>query len=75
MDRSRELRVGDVRKIDGVISLITDGFYIDPTYGRISNHWTWRPVRPDGSLGRSRSGYGGDYFGPRLRHRILIKVK
>ncbi len=39
---------------------IIDGFFLDPVYGRLSNHWEWRRVLPDGTLGRRGSGYGGD---------------
>lgn len=38
---------------------VTSGCYLDATYGRVSNWWTWHKVGPDGSLGRSISGYGG----------------
>lgn len=75
--RQYELCVGDVRKIDGVISLITDGYYMDPTYGRISNFWHWRPILEDGSLGRTKCGYNNHMehtFGAKLPHRVFIKV-
>jgi len=39
---------------------IIRGYFLDHVHGRLSNHWTWRFVRPDGSLSRKTgSGYGG----------------
>lgn len=45
-----------VRHKDGRIVFITDGAY----YGDwgISNYWTWREVKRDGTLGKEESGYG-----------------
>ena len=40
---------------------VTSGCFLDPTYGRVSNWWTWHKVKPDGSLGRAISGYGGSW--------------
>jgi len=37
---------------------VISGCFRDRTYGRISNWWTWRRVRKDGTLGREQSGYG-----------------
>lgn len=37
---------------------VASGQYLDPTYGRVSNWWTWNEVLPDGSLGPAESGYG-----------------
>lgn len=43
---------------DGLVE-ITSGYYLDPTYGRVSNFWTWRKVREDGTLGSHHyHGYG-----------------
>ncbi len=43
---------------DGYKVKIIDGCYLDPTYGRVSNWWTWKQVKQDGSLGKKASGYG-----------------
>lgn len=53
------MRIGrTVMHPDGYKVKIIDGCFLDPVYGRVSNVWTWRKVKPDGSLGRSVSGYG-----------------
>lgn len=41
---------------DGVIE-ITDGYYRDPRYGRISNFWHWKVVATD----EYKHGYGGNW--------------
>jgi hypothetical protein len=50
----------------GRVILIMRGYFLDPEFGRLSNHWTWRYIRPDGSLGQGGSGYGGNrsFFRP-----------
>lgn len=52
---------------------IIDGYYTDPTYGRLSNHWTWRPVKKDGTLGKRQNGYGDTNIQP-VKCKIEIKV-
>jgi hypothetical protein len=37
---------------------IIDGTFLDSTYGRVSNWWTWREVKKNGKLGKEESGYG-----------------
>lgn len=37
---------------------VIDGCYLDAIYGRVSNWWTWKRVKSDGSLGEAVSGYG-----------------
>lgn len=45
----------------GVPVKVIDGYYLDPVYGRVSNHWTWKRILPSGQMSRrSMSGYGGD---------------
>ena len=49
--------IGDrVRHPDGRLVLIVGGAY----WGLrgLSNFWSWREVRPDGTLGPRESGYG-----------------
>jgi hypothetical protein len=43
---------------DGRKVKIVGGYYYDPIYNRLSNHWTWREVKADGSLGPIENGYG-----------------
>ncbi len=43
---------------DGRTVKIKSGCFLDPTYGRVSNFWSWNEVLPDGSLGPEESGYG-----------------
>lgn len=47
-----------IKHPDGRMVKVIDGCYLDPTYGRVSNWWTWRPVLANGRLGREESGYG-----------------
>lgn len=43
---------------NGYKVLVTDGRYLDATYGHVTNWWTWRRVNDDGTLGTEESGYG-----------------
>ena len=43
---------------DGYKVKILSGCYLDSTYGRVSNWWTWARVLKGGKLGRKVSGYG-----------------
>lgn len=52
--------VGDTVMIDGKPCKIVSGQYWG-AHG-ISNHWTWRPVRGDGTLGARKCGYGDDWL-------------
>lgn len=47
-----------VRHPKGYRVKIISGQFLDPTYGRVSNWWTWKRVRKGGKLGRAVSGYG-----------------
>ena len=65
---------GKANECQGRPIKVTDGQFLDPTYGRLSNHWTWQYVKPDGSLGKHEaSGYGGDenYFKPITRKQAV----
>jgi len=64
------MEVGEVRIIDGKLSLITSGI------GGSSNYWWWRTIRKDGTLGRGYEGYdnGHHYFGKPIEHEKIIKV-
>jgi hypothetical protein len=42
--------------VDGLIR-ITNGYYLDPVYGRVSNHFYWTVL----STGKTHNGYGGDW--------------
>jgi hypothetical protein len=37
---------------------IIEGFYLDPVYQRLSNHWKWRKINNDGTLGDKEADYG-----------------
>lgn len=43
---------------DGRTVKVKSGCYLDPTYGRVSNWWTWNEVKADGSFGQDESGHG-----------------
>ena len=68
------MEVGEVRVIDGKLSLITHG----QTYGShgISNFWAWRTIRKDGSLGAKYKGYnnGEHTISKPIKHEVVIKV-
>ena len=56
---ARSWKKGDIVKHpDGYEVKITSGYYLDPTYGRLSNFWYWKRVLPDGKLGKEEHGYG-----------------
>lgn len=51
----------------GYLIKIIGGFFLDPIYHRLSNHWAWKRVKKDGSLGDEiERGYGGgrEFFYP-----------
>lgn len=55
------LAVGKYFLYEGNPIKITSGYFLDPTYGRVSNFWYWRKIFPDGRLSDEEySGYGGD---------------
>lgn len=68
------MQKGEVRIINGKLSLITGGNY----YGDrgVSNHWTWRTIRKDGTLGKEYGGYnnGSNKFSKPISHKVIIKV-
>ena len=67
------MQIGEVRMIKGRLSLITSGSY-QGQFG-ISNFWTWRTIRKDGTLGKEYKGYGtGVDTGPAIKHEKIIKV-
>ena len=68
------MQVGEVRMIKGKLSLLTSGSY-QGQFG-ISNFWTWRTIRKDGTLGRESSGYnnGEHTFSKPIKHKVIIKV-
>ena len=73
---SSEWQIGDVyRDEKGSLIYLTGGSYMG-AYG-VSNHWTWRIVNKDGTLGNIETGYGGVFFtAPDYRVEIRIrKVK
>jgi len=50
-------KVGDeVKHPSSRIVRIVDGQFMG-THG-VSNHWTWKEILPDGSLGEEEHGYG-----------------
>ncbi len=51
------MRIGaTIRHPKGYLVKVIDGQYWG-TYG-VSNFWSWRRVKPDGSLGKLVQGYG-----------------
>ena len=39
----------------------------------ISDHWTWKEIKADGSLGREKGGYSHQMeIGKLLKHKIRI---
>jgi hypothetical protein len=54
------LEIGKYFLYKGKPIKITHGHFLDPTYHRLSNHWTWRRVLSNGSLGKKDEGYGGN---------------
>ena len=62
--------VGEVRIINGRLSLVTSG------HGMPENFWTWRTVRKDGTLGREYKGYdnGSQRMSKPIPHEVVIRV-
>lgn len=55
-----KMKIGEtIDHPDGYKVHVISGQYLDSTYGRVSNHWSWKRVNPDGSLSETvESGYG-----------------
>lgn len=55
-----KMKIGEIiDHPDGYKVYVISGQYLDSTYGRVSNHWSWKRVNPDGSLSEEvESGYG-----------------
>lgn len=47
-----------IKHPDGRKVKIISGYFLDPTYGRVSNWWSWREVKKNGKLGKIENGYG-----------------
>ena len=64
------MEVGEVRVINGRLSLIVSG------QGSPSNFWWWRTIRKDGTLGKLRSGYNNNDIkcSRPIKHDTIIKV-
>ena len=64
------MRVGEVRMIDGRLSLVTNG---EPYP---CNFWFWKTIRKDGTLGKEYKGYnnGTHIIGTPIKHEVVIKV-
>lgn len=57
--RKSKMEVGAIiMHPDGYLVKIKSGYFLDPIYGRVSNHWHWNKVNADGSLGEAGHGYG-----------------
>lgn len=56
---------------------ILSGYFLDPTYHRLSNYWTWRRVLSNGSLGIMGSGYGAndEVFKPVTKQEAIRLAK
>ena len=69
------MNVGEVRIIDGRLSMVTGGGYFAPG-GGVSNFWYWRTIRKDGTLGKEYSGYNTGVFNVSrpVKHEVVIKV-
>lgn len=53
------MKIGEtIRHPDGRKVKIKSGQFLDPTFGLVSNWWTWNEVLPDGKLGPDEKGYG-----------------
>lgn len=52
--------------------LILDGCYLDPTYHRVSNWWSWQELDNELNLKDKSSGYGG-FFKPHLNFDVKIQ--
>lgn len=54
-----KMKIGEkIKHPDGRTVLVKSGYFLDPTYGRVSNFWYWNEVLENGSLGPDESGYG-----------------
>jgi len=54
-----KMKVGAViNHPDGRTVKIIDGCFLDAIYGRVSNWWSWKEVKKDGTLGKKEEGYG-----------------
>lgn len=70
--KSGHYEIGRVYRRDGQLIYITSGRYMG-TMG-LSNHWNWKYVRKNGTLGRDGWGYG-DFPAVPVECDIQIKIK
>jgi hypothetical protein len=71
------LEIGKYFLYKGKPIKITHGHFLDPTYHRLSNYWTWRKVLSNGSLGKKDEGYGGndEVFKPITKEEAIKLAK
>lgn len=69
------MNIGEVRIINGRLSLITGGGYWG-SGGGVSNFWYWKTIRQNGTLGKEYHGYndGNTNVSRPIEHKIIIKV-
>lgn len=72
-EKHDSFRIGSVyQRLSGKLIYITSGSYIGG-YDRISNHFHWRYLKKDGTLGKEGHGYGDTNIYP-VDCKIQIKV-
>jgi len=44
------------------LAVVGNGYYLDPTYGRLSNTWTMIEVQPDGTMGEEFAHHYSSFY-------------
>lgn len=66
-------QIGSVYLREGSFIYVTSGGYLGD-YGRVSNFFFWRKIKPDGSLSKRESrGYGGTHVKP-VKVNVDMKI-
>ena len=54
--------------------IINSGYYLDPQYQRLSNHWEWNRLTSTGKIGKKENGYGNFFKaeGYKVTRKVVI---
>ena len=53
---------------------LESGYYLDPTYGRVSNFWNFKKIRADGTMSRKTFGEYGQIM-QELKFKLIVELE
>jgi hypothetical protein len=71
----REFTVGEVyyHPTKRSFVLVKSGYFVDPIYGRLSNHWDFVKITRGGKFGESFSEYGSFLYAAKYTKKVIYK--